>query len=233
MTADATRPRGAIAPARGPGERPLLRGWSHLLAIAPAVAGAVTVVALTAGNRPRQIAMTVYGVALVLLFTVSAAYHRIRWSPRRRALLRRVDHATIFLMIAGTYTPIVFTTLDGAWRAGILTAIWTMSLLGTVVVSGFLSLPNWARVAPYLGTAWVAAVAIPKVAPALGVSGMVLVITGAVLYTLGAVAYAARRPDPWPRVFGYHEIFHLLVIAATALFYTAVVTDVVPYGRAA
>ena len=210
------------------GQRPLLRGWSHAIAIPLAVAGAVALV-VSARNEPaKQLSLIVYGLGLILLFTVSALYHRGPWTPRVRAVWRRLDHATIFVMIAATYTPVVVVALDGWVRATLLALIWALAIVGSVVVTARLSIPRYALVLLYVAVGWTALFALPAMAAHIGVSGMAYIIVGGLLYSLGAVAYALRRPRLWPSVFGYHEVFHLLVIAATAVFFAFIAGRIVP-----
>ena len=209
-------------------QRPLLRGWLHVIAIAPALAGAMTLVVLARGHPVKVATLTVYGIGVTLLFTVSALYHLGPWSEGARAAWRRADHATIFLMIAGTYTPITAVILDGWPRIALLTAIWTLALAGAVVVGSGLRVPRHTLVLLYVAVGWTALVAMPAFFARIGPVGIAYLAAGGALYSAGAVAYASRRPRLWPDVFGYHEVFHLLVIAATAVFFAFIARHVVP-----
>ena len=210
--------------------KPLLRGYSHALAAVAAAVGTVILLLRTAGDVPRQASLLVYGISMVVLFGVSAVYHIGTWAPPRRALLRRLDHTNIFLLIAGTYTPVAVNVLGGGWRVGVLAALWGIALVGSVAVAPRLRLPRWALVLTYLLMGWVGLLVLPQVVAAVG-SGVLLVAGGGTLYSVGALIYALRRPRLWPRVFGYHEAFHLLVIAAASLFYAFVVAFVIPHPR--
>jgi hemolysin III len=207
--------------------RPLLRGWSHAAAIAPAAGGTVALTLLSRGDAAKQATLVVYGAALTLLFSVSALYHRGNWSPRVESLLRRVDHADISLLIAGTYTPIAVVLLDGAPRFILLAGTWTAALAGVVIAITGARLGRGWRAALYVATGWLAVAALPALYGRVGAGGLAVLAGGGVLYSIGAVAYASRRPALWPRVFGYHEVFHLLVIAATALFFGFIAVNVV------
>jgi hemolysin III len=211
-------------------QRPLLRGWSHAIAIVPAIAGATVLVVSAHGEPAKQLSLAVYGVGLTLLFTVSALYHRGPWSPRVLAVWRRLDHATIFVMIAATYTPVVVVVLDGWLRIAVLAGIWVLTVTGAVIVTTRMSLPRYALVLLYVAVGWSALVALPAMAVRLGASGMAYILAGGALYSLGAVAYALRRPRLWPSVFGYHEVFHILVIAATGVFFAFIAGRIVPYA---
>jgi hemolysin III len=175
--------------------------------------------------------MTIYGTGLVLLFSVSATYHIFNWPPRVKDWLRRADHATIFVFIAATYTPLVFNVLDGWWRIWVLATIWVCALAGVIGAAPFLRIPRTALAALYLAMGWVAVIALVPLTAALGWVAAVLMALGGLQYSLGAAAYAFRRPRLWPRVFGYHELFHLAVITASVTFYAIVVYYAVPYHR--
>jgi hemolysin III len=211
--------------------KPLLRGWSHAVAAVVAVAGLVSLVVITRHDPAKLVSMAVYGTGLVLLFAVSATYHIFNWPPRVKDWLRRADHATIFVFIAATYTPLVFNVLDGWWRLGVLITIWTCALAGVVGAAPFLRIPRAALAGLYLAMGWIAVVALVPLSAALGWAAALLMALGGLQYSLGAAAYAFRRPRLWPRVFGYHEVFHLAVITASITFYVIVVYYAVPYHR--
>lgn len=210
--------------------KPLLRGYSHAVAAVGAALGALALLRLTAGDPPKQLSLLVYGASMVLLFTFSALYHVGNWSPRRQALLRRLDHATIFVLIAGTYTPVLYNVLIGWWRVGLLSAVWSVAAIGMVVVATAPRMRRQLRVALYVAMGWAALVGGPLLVRALGASALLLPAIGGALYTLGALGYAFNRPRLWPRVFGYHELFHLAVIVASAIFFVFILHDIVPFA---
>ena len=211
--------------------KPLLRGWSHAAAAVVAIAGLVTLIVITRHDPAKLVSMVVYGTALVLLFSVSATYHIFNWPPRVKDWLRRADHATIFVFIAATYTPLMFNVLEGWWRVGVLVAIWVCAVAGVAGAAPFLRIPRQLLAALYLAMGWVAVVALVPLTAALGWVAALLIAFGGLQYSLGAAAYAFRRPRLWPRVFGYHELFHLAVITASITFYVIVVHYAVPYRR--
>ena len=211
--------------------RPLFRGYLHAGAAVVAALGGTYLVALSGGDRPRQLSMIVYGTSLTLLFAFSAVYHVHTWAPARRAILRRIDHANIFVLIAATYTPISFNLLSGWWRVSVLGAVWGAALVGVGTAVAGVKLRRWARAGLYVGMGWIAAVALGQISAAVPWPAIGLLITGGALYSVGALLYARRRPDPWPRVFGYHEVFHLLTIAAAIAFYVVVLVYVLPAPR--
>jgi hemolysin III len=210
--------------------KPRLRGvfhqWAFFVAL---VAGVVLVIA--APNGRATFAATVYAASVAAMFGASALYHRIDWrSLRARRWMRRLDHSMIFVLIAGTYTPFALLVLNGGLARAVLIAVWGGALLGIALKMFWPDTPKWLTAAVYVTLGWVAVIAFPELAAKLGVTGMGLVAGGGVLYTVGAVVYALRRPDPAPAVFGYHEIFHVLVIAAAALQYVAVAAYALPAG---
>ncbi len=211
--------------------RPLLRGYLHAGAAILSVLGGSYLVVLSRADPPRLLSMLVYGAGLTLLFAVSATYHLRAWGPASGSILRRLDHASIFVLIASTYTPVAFNLLSGAWRSGVLATVWSLAAAGAAIAVAGVQLARWLRVAIYIAMGWVAAAAIGQIDPALPSGAAAALVAGGLLYTIGAVLYALRWPDPWPRVFGYHEIFHVLTIVAAAVFYALILAYVLPAPR--
>jgi hemolysin III len=205
-------------------EKPLLRGVSHEIAAAFAFAGGVALTQLASGLR-GTVAAAVYGGSLTALFGISALYHRPRWGPRLYVLMRRLDHAAIFVLIAGTYTPICLLVPS---RSGLLllAGVWAGALAGVLFSIRWPLAPKWLTASLYVALGWAVVPVLPKLAGALGPVGIGLIAGGGVIYSVGALIYALRRPDPFPAVFGYHEVFHLLVIVAAAFHYAAVASVV-------
>jgi hemolysin III len=198
----------------------------HLYAfVVFAVLGAV-LVAATSGGRER-LAAAAFGGCLVLTFGVSALYHRITWQPAARRVMRRLDHASIYLLIAGTYTPYGLLVLSGAWQFSILGVVWIGAALAIVQRLFWLDAPRWVPVGAGIFLGWVGVIAVPQIVEASGVSGTILVAAGGILYTLGALVYAFQRPDFAPTVFGYHELFHLLTVLAASCQFAAIALLVV------
>lgn len=214
-----------------PPAKPLLRGWSHALAGLAAVGVTLALGWQTQDDPPRLVSLLVYGTALVGSFATSAVYHLGSWQGPRRTLFRALDHAGIFVVIAGTYTPFCVNVLSGGLRVALLGLIWALAALGVALSVTTLSLPRWATAALYVGMGWVSLVATTSLLVLLPLSALASMALGGLLYTLGAVVYARQWPDPLPRVFGFHEVFHLLVIAASATFIAVIWTWVVPFPR--
>jgi hemolysin III len=208
--------------------KPRLRGVSHQWAFfVSCVIGAALVVAAPAG-QPR-LAAAIYALSVTLLFGVSALYHRITWaSAAARRWMRRLDHSAIFVLIAGTYTPFALLVLDGPIATVILVVVWAGALGGILLNLVWIDAPKLLAAIVYVALGWVAVAAFPDLLDELGVSGTALVVAGGVFYTAGALVYASRRPDPAPTVFGYHEVFHALVVVAAALQYAVVAFYVLP-----
>jgi hemolysin III len=210
--------------------KPRLRGVSHQWAFFVAVvAGAVLVIAAPSGRA--TFAATVYAISMAAMFGASALYHRIDWkSGRARRWMRRLDHSMIYLLIAGTYTPFALLVLHGGLARAILITVWSGAALGIALKLLWPDTPKWLTATVYVALGWVAVAAFPQLAGEIGPGGIALIAGGGVLYTAGAIVYALRRPDPAPDVFGYHEIFHVLVIAAALLQYVAVAAYALPEG---
>ncbi len=202
--------------------KPKLRGWLHLGAAPVAFVGGIVLMILARGTA-EYVSVTIYAVATTLLFTVSATYHRGRWSARTHAMLKRFDHANIFLLIAGTYTPFTVILLEGGQRSALLWIVWTAAGLGVTFRILWVGAPRWLYVPAYLAMGWTAVFFLPNFASRGGVAVLVLLVVGGLAYTAGAVVYALRRPDPYPSWFGFHEIFHACTLVAYLAQYAAVV----------
>jgi hemolysin III len=220
-----------VTPAEDAAQKPMLRGWSHGVAALVSVGGLVALILSTRHDPPKLVSMIVYGLGLVLLFGVSGTYHIFNWPPRVKDWLRRADHATIFVFIAATYTPLAFNVLDGWWRIGVLAAIWICAAGGVAGAAPFLRIPRRLLTGLYLAMGWLAVVALVPLTAALGWVAALLMALGGLQYSLGAAVYAFKKPSPWPRVFGYHEVFHLAVITASVTFYVIVIHYAVPFHR--
>jgi hemolysin III len=206
-------------------ERPKLRGVLHAVAfVASCVIGLLFVAAAPAAHG---LAAAAFAVSASFMLGTSALYHRVTWSPSRRLWMRRADHAGVFLLIAGTYTPVALISLHGAWRTSVLAVVWGGAVAATLTKMCWVRAPKWVSVAIGIALGWVGVVALPQLARSEGVVPILLLAAGGLAYTAGAIVYARRRPDPLPRVFGYHELFHALTIVALACQYVAIAVFVV------
>ena len=189
--------------------------WSHAAGVLLGIPGLVALLLLADGDTKRTVAFAVYGASVILLYLASSLYHGLHLSPQWEERFRRFDHIAIFLLIAGSYTPVCLITLDGALGWSVFAGIWAIAVAGILLKMFTPFLPAWATAAIYLGMGWFGSITflpLTEVVPAEGIAW--LVIAGLV-YTMGAVIYALERPDPFPKVFGHHEIFHIFVLGGS------------------
>jgi len=197
--------------------------YSHLLGVLLSIGGLVALVALSQGDPWRVVGFSIYGASLILLYSASTAYHWLALPSRRKDLLRRLDHAAIFVLIAGTYTPVCLITLRGRWGWSLGGVVWGLALVGVVLK---LSSPHLSRrmtTALYLGMGWIAVVAVAPLVRSLPLGGLMWLLIGGVAYSLGAMVYAVKRPDPFPARFGFHEIFHLFVLGGSTAHFVLMI----------
>src|SRR3954451_12148221 len=197
-----------------------LRGVQNAYAFWCALIAAVGLIVVAPGGVPR-VAAAVYGAGLCALFGGSALYHRWRWHPRWRPLLRRIDHSTIYVFIAACYTPVALLILDGAIRWVVLGVVWGGAVLGVAFSVAWITAPRALSATTYIALGWMALICFPQMSDALPAAPLILIGTGGVLYMAGAVIFALGRPNPWPRTFGFHEIFHVFVILAAVAHFVA------------
>jgi len=217
---------GAVAEALG---KPRLRGVLHQVAFVVALAVAPLLILGAEGTR-RRAAAAVFAAAVAACFGASALYHRVTWTPRMRPWMRRIDHAGVYLLIAGTYTPVSLLVLRGAWRPVVLTIVWTGVAAAIILRLVWVTAPKWLAAVIGIALGWVAVVALPQLIAHLDPAAVALLVVGGLAYTAGAVVYARRRPDPAPAVFGYHELFHALTIVAVACHYVAIAFFIIHVG---
>ena len=201
--------------------KPRLRGWLHAAAVPCCLVGGILLV-LLAGSTAGRVGGAVYLAASVMLFGTSALYHRGRWSPRAEAVLRRLDHSNLVVFIAATYTPLALLLLTGTDRVVCLSVVWGVAVAGVCFRVFWLGAPRWLYVLLYLGLGWVAVFWLPQLWAAGGPLVMALIITGGLVYSLGAIVYARKRPNPSPRWFGFHEVFHLCTVLAAGSQFAAI-----------
>jgi hemolysin III len=214
-------PTAPTAPEAPEAPKPKLRGWLHAAMVPLILAASITMLCLVRGDGGKW-AMAVYLAASVILFGNSAAYHLGNWSPGVKVWLRRVDHSNIFLFIAGTYTPLGVLLLDGGSRIAILAVIWAAALAGIFQALFWIHAPRWLTAAIYVFMGWAAVWWLPQLWVTGGPAVVWLLLAGGILYSLGAFVYAKKWPDPWPKWFGFHEVFHSCTILAAACHFTAI-----------
>jgi hemolysin III len=207
-----------------------VNGLMHLVGGLLASVGLIVLLAkaTSAGRMDQLVAFAVFGASLIALYTASALYHLLPLSPAGVARLRRVDHMSIFGLIAGTYTPFCLLALDNGWRAALLAVVWGLALCGILLKFLWMDAPRWLSVALYLGMGWVAVFAAPALFRAVPTGGMVWVLSGGLVYSAGALVYGLKRPNPIPGVLGYHELWHLFVVAGSVCHFWAVLRYIAP-----
>lgn len=208
-------------------QKPRLRGWSHALATVAAIIITIALGRATYGDNARFASVLIFGISMIVLYLGSAIYNLGPWTGRTERVLQTWDHANIFVYIAGTYTPLCVTVLSGPLRFGMLILIWSIAIAGLACSVLTLHLPRWTAAVLYLAMGWVAVLALPSLAQRLPLAAFSLLLAGGLLYSVGALIYIFRRPDPFPRIFGFHELFHLFVIAGSAAFVLVIWDQVV------
>lgn len=206
-------------------ERPLLRGALHGVAFAASLGVGVLLVVFS--RESRVLPATVFACSAALMLGTSTLYHRVNWRPNARLWMRRADHAGIFLLIAGTYTPVALISLRGAWGMTVLIVVWSGAIAAAISKFCWVGAPKWLSALLGLALGWVGIIVLPRFAHHEGITPVILLAAGGLAYTAGALVYTLKRPDPFPRVFGYHELFHALTIVALACQYVAVAFFVV------
>jgi hemolysin III len=206
---------------------PRLRGLLHAHAAWVAIAASIVLVAL-APTASARVASVIYGAGMVALFSASAVYHRWRGDPRYKPWLRRLDHSTIFVFIAASYPPVGLLVLEGAVQTVVLVSVWAGAAAGVAMSLAWIDAPRWLQAGCYLALGWVSVLVFPQLADRVGIAPFVLLAVGGALYSIGAAVYALQRPNLWPRTFGFHEVFHALVIAAAVVHFVAMAGWVVP-----
>jgi hemolysin III len=203
-------------------ERPRLRGVLHQVAFVVAVAVGALLIAYADESARTRAAAAVFAGSVAAMLGASALYHRITWSPRVRPWMRRLDHAGVYLLIAGSYTPVGLFSLHGTMQRVVLAVVWTGAAAAILLKFAWVDAPKWLAAVIGIALGWVGVAAMPQVFHSAGTAAVVLLGVGGLAYTIGAIVYAMQRPDPAPRVFGYHELFHALTIVAVACQYVAI-----------
>jgi hemolysin III len=206
--------------------KPRLRGVSHeVLAFVFPFMGVAAV--LVASSLADKVAVAIYAVGVSSMYATSACYHRCNWGPVSRARMRRLDHSMILVAIASTYTPIAVIGLAGTTGAVLLGVVWALAIAGMLIRNFWLTAPRWVMSVFYMGVGWAAVVVLPSLWTGLGVVTFGVLLAGGLVYSIGALVLSLRWPDPVPAVFGYHEVFHALVVVAGLLFYVLVIKSAV------
>ncbi len=199
-----------------------VNGLTHFFAAIVALAGLIVLLVLGWQSLSKIISFSIYGISLILLFTASATYHMVKAGPNIIGILRKLDHAAIFLLIAGTYTPFCVVMFTGFWRWGLLAIIWSLAIIGIVVKMFIMNAPRWLSTGVYIMMGWLCIAAIGEIFRVLPTGALVWLITGGVIYTLGAIVYITKTMNFLPGKFGFHEVWHILVILGALAHFIAI-----------
>jgi hemolysin III len=213
-------------------KRPIFRepvnGLTHLGAAVASLIGLIALLIWGWGNPIKEISLLIYGLSLILMFSASATYHMVYSSPGVSTWLRKIDHTAIYLLIAGTYTPICLNYLTGFWSYGLLIIIWIMALAGVIVKLFVIKAPRWVTAGIYLAMGWLSILFIRQILSSMPASAIAWLVMGGLLFTLGSVIYVIKKPDPWPDVFGFHEIWHIFVILGCLAHFILIAVFIAP-----
>ncbi|HEY8173979.1 MAG TPA: hemolysin III family protein [Dehalococcoidia bacterium] len=207
--------------------RPILRGTFHLAAALAAPFGLVLLV-LIADSPRAYVGASIFAASMIALYTSSASYHLVPWPQTLRDVMKRLDHSMIFALIAGTYTPFCLIVLGNAWGITMLCVVWTLAGLGMLLKIAWPYAPRWLSVGLYLALGWIGIIAVGEVITSLSIAELSLLMLGGALYSIGAIIYAMKWPDPSPRIFGFHEIFHLFVVAGSLVHFALLAIFILP-----
>ena len=207
-------------------------GLTHLAAAGAAALGLVGLLVAGKGQAVKEISFLIYGLSLMLMFSTSAAYHLIQGKPQTVDILRKIDHSAIYLLIAGTYTPICLSFFGGFWRWGLLSIIWAMALTGVGVKVFMMNAQRWITTGIYLLMGWFSVLAISEMLRTMPPGAILWLVAGGLFFTIGAVIYILKRPNPRPGVFGFHEIWHIFVILGCLSHFLVVAGYVAPFASA-
>jgi hemolysin III len=205
-----------------------VNGLTHLAAAIAAAIGMVVLVVIGWGNIGKTISLTIYGVSLILLFSASAIYHLVKVKPRISDYLRKLDHSAIYLLIAGTYTPICFNLFTGFWKWGMLILIWSLAFIGVAVKLLWINAPRWLYTSVYIAMGWLAILGGKEILATLPTGALVWILVGGITFTIGAIIYATKTMDFFPGVFGFHEVWHIFVILGALAHFVGILVYVAP-----
>lgn len=202
--------------------------WTHFISFVAAIVGLAILIILCKNNISKLVTMTIYGLSMILLYGASSLYHWVQTTPQKELLLKKIDHIAIYFLIAGSYTPVFYYGLEGAWRWAMLISVWSLALLGMALKIWFIHAPRYVSSAFYVSLGWIALVPFLQLIKHLPSGAIILMAVGGVLYTMGAVIYATKIFDFFPKRFGFHEIFHLFIAAGSIVHFIMIVIYIVP-----
>jgi hemolysin III len=207
-----------------------INGLTHFFAAIVAAVGLMALIVIAWKSVIKEVSLTVYGVSLILLFAASAIYHMVKAKPKIIENLRKLDHSAIYLLIAGTYTPICMIMFDGFWKWGLLIIIWSLAMIGIIVKIFVIQAPRWLTAGVYIAMGWLCITAISEMLKVLPVGALVWLLIGGVIYTIGAIIYITKKLDFFPGKFGFHEVWHIFVILAALAHFIAIAVYIAPHS---
>lgn len=202
--------------------------WTHFVPFMAAIVGLVFLILVSKNDISKLITMTIYGLSMIALYGASSVYHWVRTTPQKELILKKVDHIAIYFLIAGSYTPVFYYGLEGAWRWAMLIAVWTLAIIGMALKLWFIHAPRYVSSAFYVSLGWIALVPFLQLIKHLQMGAIILMAVGGVVYTIGAIIYATKIFDFFPKRFGFHEIFHLFIAAGSIVHFIMILIYIVP-----
>jgi len=202
--------------------------WTHFIAFVASIVGLVFLIIICKNNLSKLITMSIYGVSMILLYGASSLYHWVQTTPQKELLLKKIDHIAIYFLIAGSYTPVFYYGLEGAWRWAMLISVWSLAVIGMALKIWFIHAPRYVSAAFYVSLGWIALIPFLQLIKNLPLGAIILMGVGGVIYTMGAVVYATKIFDFFPKRFGFHEIFHLFIAAGSIVHFIMVLVYIVP-----
>ena len=202
--------------------------WTHLIGFVAGIVGLVFLLLRSTDDLSKFVIMSIFGVSILLLYGASSLYHGVKTTKEKELLLRKLDHIAIFLLIAGTYTPVLYYGLDGGWQLAMLIAVWTVTVLGILMKVFFMNLPRWLSTAVYLALGWVAVIPFGRLVGGLPPGALVLIVAGGLSYTIGGIVYGTKKISLFSNKLGFHEIFHLFILLGTLLHFLMVFFYITP-----
>lgn len=202
--------------------------WTHFISFVAAIVGLVFLIIMCKSNISKLVTMTIYGLSMILLYGASSIYHWVQTTPQKELLLKKIDHIAIYFLIAGSYTPVFYYGLEGAWRWAMLISVWSLAVIGMALNIWFIHAPRYVSAGFYVSLGWIALVPFLQLIKHLPLGAIILMAVGGVIYTMGAVIYATKIFDFFPKRFGFHEIFHLFIAAGSIVHFIMILIYIVP-----
>lgn len=204
--------------------------WTHFIPFIAGIVGLIFLILESVGNPAKLVTMTIFGVSIILLYGASSVYHWIQTTPEKELILRKLDHIAIYLLIAGTYTPILYFALEGVWKNTMLILVWLLAFIGIIIKIWFINLPRSISTTFYIALGWLAVIPFGKLVKSLPITAIILLIAGGVIYTIGGIIYATKKFNFFPNFIGFHGIFHIFIVLGTLIHFFMIYFFIIPLG---